>query len=110
MKFGHLKTFFRLASADYSGFVRVWKISDILQAFKGETERLLRQQEGSRRRGRGGGQEKTKIVPDLFVHHRSLYTHRGAVTAVRLDSFALASVSRDRSACLWNFAENFTFY
>ena len=84
-------------SADYSGFVRIWKISDVLGALQTETDRLQRQKKFK-------NEER-----ELFVSHRSIYSHRGAVTAVRLSASALVTGSRDKSVCHWNFAQKSTF-
>ena len=93
---------FSIASADYSGFVRVWQISEILQALKIEKERLDR-------RSCSQLKKHQQLLPELFVPHRSFYANRNALTVVRLDAFTLATGSRDKSVCLWNFGKSATF-
>ena len=57
----------RIASADFMGFLRIWRIEDLLT----ETEQHLLK---AHRKG------KTRIETYEFVLHRSTYSHRHHIT------------------------------
>ena len=78
---------FRIASADFTGFLRIWKIQDLLQ----ETEKHLMS---------AVRKKKQRVEPLDFVEHRSTYSHRHHITMVRLDAFRVITCSRDQTVLI----------
>ena len=81
---------FRIASADFTGFLRIWRIQDILREVENHLLKALRK-------------EKKRIDPVDFVEHRSTYSHRHHITMIHLDAFRVITCSRDQSVLIQDF-------
>ncbi len=83
---------FRIASADFGGFIKIWCIEDLLKESQDNVVKFSR-----------SNKEASRFEALDFVVHRSLFTHKNHITAVHVDAFRVVSGSRDKTVVVQDF-------
>ena len=100
----------RVVSGDFGGFLKVWDLIEVVRASTSHMENYVKEVDKYEERkkveefGKVGKPTRTKIgmhapqyEPLCFIHHRSLFTHRGHVTDLIITDTAIVSGSREKN-------------
>ena len=105
---------FRIASGDWKGFLRIWTIKDLLQeteqhllsSYRKKKSKIEAQAQTALDMGlKAKFSSEIKIEPMEFVEHRSTYSHRNHITMAILDAFRVITCSRDQTVLIQDFSK-----
>lgn len=74
----------RVVSGDFSGFLKIWDLTSVIPASKQHMKAVI-------------DDDKPTYEPLIVLSHRSLFTHRGHVTVVKISGESLWSGSREKN-------------